>query len=73
MRFYHSFDSINQIYNVPQTDHVYIVSINNKPFCSNEICELGWFTKDDISDNKVKVPPVFWQKIYPMLINENFL
>ena len=73
MQYYHSFDLTNQTYNIPQTDHTYMVTINGKPFCSSEICELGWFTKEDITNNKVKVPPAFYQKLFPKLVDENFL
>ena len=73
IKHYHSFDLINQTYNVPQTDHAYLISIQGKPVCSMEICELGWFTKEDIANKKVKVPPAFFKKLYPRLINENFL
>jgi len=72
-RFYCSFDLINETYNVPQTDHAYIVSIEGNPVCSSEVCELGWFSKEDISNNKVKVPPAFYEKLYPKLVEESFL
>jgi len=71
--YYFSFDSPNQRYNVPQTNHAYFVSINEEPICSTEICELGWFSGDDIANGKVKVPPASYQKLYTKLINENFL
>ncbi len=70
---YLSFDLINQTYNVPQTDHAYMVTISETPVCSHEICELGWYSKDDILSQKIKVPPVFLTKLVPKLINENFL
>lgn len=72
-KFYHAFDLVNQTYNVPQTDHTYMVSIDGNPTCSNEIRELGWFSKEDIANNKIKVPPAFYEKLYPKLVIENFL
>ncbi|NQV13531.1 MAG: NUDIX domain-containing protein [Parcubacteria group bacterium] len=72
-KYYHSFDLINQTYNVPQTDHAYMISIEKPPICSAEICELGWFSKEDITSKKVIVPPAFHEKLYPKLETENFL
>ena len=73
MKYYYSFDLVNQSYQVPQTDHVYIVTIDNEPACSMEICELGWFSKEDILTKKVEVPPAFFKKLVPTLIEENML
>src|SRR3989339_1817280 len=62
-KFYYSFDLINQTYKVPQTDHVYIVSISGTPECSSEICELGWFPITDITNNKINVPCSFYKDL----------
>ena len=70
---YHSFDLVNQTYNVPQTDHTYLVTISGIPICSHEICELGWYSKEDILSRKIEVPPAFLTKLAPKLIDENFL
>jgi ADP-ribose pyrophosphatase YjhB (NUDIX family) len=71
-KYYYSFDLINQTYNAPQTDHSYIVSIEGTPILSSEICELGWFSKDDIANKVIKVPPAFFEKLFPKLVKENF-
>ncbi len=73
MKYYFSFDLHNQTYNVPQTDHAYIVSLEGTPICSSEIRELGWFTKEDIVSQKVKVPEAFYSKLFPKLVEENYL
>lgn len=72
-KYYYSFDLINQTYNVPQTDHTYMTSVKGNPICSAEIRELGWFTKEDIESNQIKVPPAFYDILYPKLVKENFL
>lgn len=73
LKYYHSFDHVNLTFNVPQTDHTYLVTISKLPICSHEICELGWFTKDDILPEKIVVPSVFLSVLVPKLIKENFL
>lgn len=73
IKFYYSFDLINQTYKVPQTDHAYLVSINEQPVNSMEIRELGWFSREDIENKKIKVPPAFYKKLYPKLLSESFL
>ena len=73
MEFYYYFDSINQTYNVPQENHAYRVFINDTPACSMEICELGWFSAQDIAENKVNVPHAFLYNLYPKLVDENIL
>lgn len=70
---YYSFDLINQVYNVPQTDHTYIVSIEGEPTPSAEIIEIGWFTKDDILQRTIDVPPEFYDTLFPKLIEEHLL
>lgn len=72
-KYYDSFDHVNLTFNVPQADHAYLVTISSPPVCSHEICELGWFTKDDILSKKVEVPPAFFSQLVPKLIKENFL
>ncbi|MFA5961387.1 MAG: NUDIX domain-containing protein [Parcubacteria group bacterium] len=72
-RYYYSIDHTNQIYNVPQTDHIYIVSIKGIPIPSSEISELGWFSKDDLENKTVKIYPIFYDNIFPKLVKENFL
>ena len=70
--YYFSFNLINQTYKVPQTDHAYIVSIDDEPVSSSEITELGWFSKEDIINKNIKVPPAFFNKLFPKLVEENF-
>jgi 8-oxo-dGTP diphosphatase len=73
MKWYHSFDLMNQVYLVPQTDHAYLVEIQGEPMCSAEICELRWATQEDIVSGKVKVPVAFYENIFPKLVNEKIL
>lgn len=73
LKYFSSFDHTNLAYNVPQTDHAYLVTISHPPVCSHEISELGWFTKEDILSRKIEVPPVFLSNLVPKLINENLL
>jgi 8-oxo-dGTP pyrophosphatase MutT (NUDIX family) len=72
-QYYHSFDHVNLTFNTPQTDHAYLVAISQSPFCSHEICELGWFTKEDILSHKIEVPPVFLSDLVPKLIDDSLL
>lgn len=69
-KYYFSFDLVNQTYNVPQTDHVFIAAIEGTPTPSSEIRELGWFSKDDIQNKIVKVPDAFYEKLFPKLVDD---
>lgn len=70
---YHSFDLMNVVYLVPQTDHTYRATIEGEPACATEIRALGWFSKDDITTGKVKVPVAFYENIFSKLVEENIL
>ena len=71
--FYFSFDLINQTYLVPQVDHVYITSIESTPTPAAEVCELGWFTGEQIKTKAVKTPTAFYEKLLPKLIEDGLL
>ncbi len=70
---YHSIDLMNQVYNVPQTDHNYLVRIEGNPLPTTEIVELGWFSKDDIESHKVKTPDAFYEQLFPKLVADGLL
>ena len=72
-RPYHSFDLINQTYNVPQTDHAYIATYTGTPTCSSEVDEMKWVKKEEMLSKEVKVPPAFFEKLLPKLIEDGLL
>ncbi|MFH1276146.1 MAG: NUDIX domain-containing protein [Candidatus Woesearchaeota archaeon] len=72
-KHYFNFNLINQTYNLPQIDYVYLAKVNGVPKPSSEISELGWFSKEDIQDKTVEVPPAFFEKLFPKLIQDDLL
>ena len=68
--YFYSYDLMNQVYRIPQTDHTYIVSIDTTPIPSSEIVELGWFSKDDIMNKTVKVDSGFYSELFLKLVEE---
>jgi 8-oxo-dGTP diphosphatase len=73
-KYYFSFDLQNTTYNVPQTDHTYLVSIKDSPNPSaEEITRIGWFSQEDIVNKKITVATMFYEKLLPKLVEDQLL
>lgn len=71
--YYFSFDLWNTTYHVDQTDHAYLVSIEGSPMPSAEIIETGRFSQADIAGKKITVATIFYEKLFPKLVEEQLI
>lgn len=72
-KFYFSFEYTHTKFNEKQIEHNFIVFSDDEPKVSGEISEFGWFTKDDIQNEKVKTLSLYLDNLFQKLIEDGLL